>query len=82
MIKFIIDRFEENHAILEDDNGESLVVLKKILPTNSNEGDVLIFDNIPVSLHSSDNPSFRKLLPEFQAMQVYAIYCKLNKVRC
>lgn len=44
MIKYIIDRFEEDKAVLEHENGESLVIDRALLPKNAREGDISLFD--------------------------------------
>ena len=41
-MKFIIDRFEGDYAILEDENKNMLDILKSSLPDKVKEGDVLI----------------------------------------
>lgn len=40
-MKFIIDRFEENIAVLECENDSMLNLDKKFLPNGAKEGDVL-----------------------------------------
>ena len=46
---FILDRIEENYAIIEvtDENGEITVIKEDIsaISSESSEGDVLVFDN-------------------------------------
>ncbi|MDY3861891.1 MAG: DUF3006 domain-containing protein [Ruminococcus sp.] len=42
-MRYIIDRFEGDTAVLEDENKEFLNVPKSILPENSNESDCLVF---------------------------------------
>ncbi|MGN0453807.1 MAG: DUF3006 domain-containing protein [Ruminococcus sp.] len=42
-MRYIIDRFEGDTAVLEDENKEFLNVPKSILPENANEGDCLVF---------------------------------------
>lgn len=42
-MRYIIDRFEGDTAVLEDENKEFLNVQKSILPENSNESDCLVF---------------------------------------
>lgn len=43
MRKFVLDRIEENKAVLECENGESVTLEIKALPPNIKEGDVLVF---------------------------------------
>ena len=45
MKRFIVDRFEENKAVLECENGEVISLDRKSLPKNIREGDVLNFEN-------------------------------------
>ena len=42
-MRYIIDRFEGDTAVLEDENKEFLNVPKSILPENYNESDCLVF---------------------------------------
>ena len=42
-MRYFIDRFEGDTAVLEDENKEFLNVPKSILPENSNESDCLVF---------------------------------------
>ncbi len=44
MEKFIVDRFEENFAVLESENGGTVDVEKSLLP-EAKEGDVIILEN-------------------------------------
>ena len=44
MKKFIVDRFEEDKAVLECENGDMAVFDRKSLPANIREGDVLCFE--------------------------------------
>ncbi len=44
MKKFIVDRFEEDKAVLECENGDMAVFDRKSLPANIREGDVLRFE--------------------------------------
>ena len=45
MKKFIVDRFEEDKAVLECENGDMAVFDRKSLPANIREGDVLRFES-------------------------------------
>lgn len=45
MKKFVVDRIEENVAVLECENGEFANFDLKALPKNIKEGDVLNFEN-------------------------------------
>lgn len=44
-MKFIIDRFEENFAVCEDENGIMKNIEKSLLPKDVKEGDVIFKDN-------------------------------------
>ena len=44
MEKFIVDRFEEEYAVLEKETLETVDVLRTELP-DAKEGDVLIYEN-------------------------------------
>ena len=41
-MRYVIDRFEEGVAVLEDENKTYSSVLKTMLPVGTKEGDVLI----------------------------------------
>ncbi len=45
MKKFTIDRFEEDKAVLECENGDMITLDKSSLPKNVKEGDVLCFED-------------------------------------
>ncbi len=42
-MEFIIDRFEEELAVLEDENGNFTEISKALLPQNAKEGDCVVF---------------------------------------
>lgn len=44
LIKFTVDRFEENKAVLITGDGETIIWPKNKLPANVHEGSCLIFD--------------------------------------
>ncbi len=44
MRKLTIDRFEEDKAVLECENGDMITLDRSVLPKNVNEGDVLHFE--------------------------------------
>lgn len=44
MKRFTVDRFEENMAVLECENGKCISLEIKSLPKNIKEGDVLYFE--------------------------------------
>jgi hypothetical protein len=41
-MRFTIDRFEGDFAVLEDENCKMNNILKSVLPTDAKEGDILI----------------------------------------
>ena len=46
IIKYSIDRFEENIAVCEElKSGKIININKKDLPNNCKEGDIIIFEN-------------------------------------
>ena len=45
MKTLIIDRFEENYAVCEDDDGKFFAIEKEELPVEATEGDVLNIDD-------------------------------------
>ncbi|MED0714296.1 DUF3006 domain-containing protein [Aeribacillus sp. FSL K6-1121] len=44
-MKFIIDRFENDIAVCEDENGKIIEISKSQLPKNAETGDVIIQKN-------------------------------------
>lgn len=44
-MEFIIDRFEADIAVLEDENGNFTEISKALLPKNAKEGDCVVFAN-------------------------------------
>ena len=44
MVTYTIDRFEEELAVLEDENGVTLTVARALLPPEAAESDVLRFE--------------------------------------
>ncbi len=44
-MNFIIDRFEGEYAVLEDERKNMSNVLKSVLPNDVKEGDILVFEN-------------------------------------
>ena len=57
-MKGIIDRFEENYAVVEFDE-EMKNIERKLLPSNAKEGDVLIFDENKIYIDYEET-KFRK----------------------
>jgi Protein of unknown function (DUF3006) len=44
-MKYIIDRFEDDLAVCEDENGKMVDIEKSKLPKNAEVGDVIILEN-------------------------------------
>ncbi|HHV71224.1 MAG TPA: DUF3006 domain-containing protein [Clostridia bacterium] len=44
-MKYILDRFEGDYAVCEDENGRTTNLKRNELPSNVQEGDVLIFED-------------------------------------
>ena len=48
-MRYVLDRLEGNHAVLECENGKSLIVLRNELPLTAKEGDIIkLVNNIYV----------------------------------
>lgn len=63
---FIIERFEDEKAVLEDENGEHSVIIRESLPHNAKEGDCLIFKN---GVYSVDSMLTKKRREEIIRLQ-------------
>lgn len=64
-MKFIIDRFEENFAVCEDENGIMKNIEKSLLPKDVKEGDVILKDN---NIFYIDYEETKKLREEINQM--------------
>ncbi|WP_040330920.1 DUF3006 domain-containing protein [Clostridium ihumii] len=64
-MKFIIDRFEENFAVCEDENGIMKNIEKLLLPKDVKEGDVILKDN---NIFYIDYEETKKLREEINQM--------------
>ena len=71
MEKYIVDRFEENFAVLEKESGGTIDVDKTLLP-GAKEGDVVIFENGTYSV-SEDETKKRKA---FMAEKIKRLFGK------
>lgn len=60
MNKYILDRIEADVAILETEKGEFLNISSSILPDNTNEGDVILFDNDEYTILSDETDKRKK----------------------
>lgn len=64
-MKFIIDRFEENFAVCEDENGIMKNIERSLLPKDTREGDVIFKDN---NIFYIDYEETKKLREEINQM--------------
>lgn len=60
MNKYILDRIEADVAILETEKGEFLNISSSLLPDNTNEGDVILFDNGEYTILSDETDKRKK----------------------
>ena len=58
-MRYAIDRFEEDKAVLVDDNGEIFVVERSLLPLDAAQGDVLLHNNGCYRLDKDETESRR-----------------------
>ena len=63
MEKFIVDRFEEEYAVLEKENMETVDVLKSDLP-EVKEGDVLNYENGIYTVDYEETRKRKELIKE------------------
>ena len=59
-MEFIIDRFEENFAVLIDENDNIINVLKNMLPSEIKEGDVLAYYDGSYTVNKNKTDMLRK----------------------
>lgn len=59
----IIDRFEDDKAVLETDSGMQ-IISRELLPAESNEGDVVIFENGTYFIDHQSTDERRKAMEE------------------
>ena len=68
-MRFSIDRFENNKAILISETGEKRVIDKSVLPDRIEEGDVLVFNGGEYAvLHSETDVKRRELNARMKAL--------------
>ncbi len=65
-MKYAIDRFEDTQAVLQDDNGNTLVIDRSCLPQDAKQGDVLTLCN-GVYCHDREETTARRT--RVQALQ-------------
>lgn len=63
MKKFIVDRFEEEYAVLEKEEGGTVDVLKSELP-EVREGDVLTYENGIYTVDCEETQKRKELIRE------------------
>ena len=63
MKKFIVDRFEEEYAVLEMETLETIDVLKTELP-DVKEGDVLVYENGVYSVDYEETQKRKEFIQE------------------
>ncbi len=63
MKKFIVDRFEEEYAVLEKEEGGTIDVLKSELP-EVKEGDLLIYENGFYTVDYEETQKRKELIQE------------------
>lgn len=59
-MEYIIDRFEENKAILEYDNGKFKEIDKNLLPQQAKEGDCVVEKNGRFSLNKEKTAELKE----------------------
>ncbi len=65
MKTLIIDRFEENYAVCEDDDGKFFALERTEIPDNVSEGDVLeISDDGTVCINEAETENRRNRIRE------------------
>lgn len=63
-MKYVIDRFEGDFAVCENEEGKMVNMDKKTLPLEAKEGDVIIFDCNGVSIDKEETTKRRKRINE------------------
>ncbi len=64
MLVYIIDRFEGEYAVLEEESGAHKDVHRAILPKNAAEGDFLHFDGINYSIDKAATETRKRMMEE------------------
>jgi len=59
-MKYIIDRFEDNYALLEQTDGEIVEILRSQIPVEAKEGDVLTKSNDLYVINAEETDRLRK----------------------
>lgn len=63
-MKYVIDRFECDFAVCEDEEGNMINIDKTTLPIEAKEGDVIIFDCNSVKIDKEETTKRRKRINE------------------
>lgn len=66
MKKIIIDRFEGNYAVCEDEYRNIIEIDKKEIPQNAKDGDVLTVNHGVIEIDEEETVARRKLIKELQ----------------
>ena len=66
MKHFSVDRFEDDVAVLVDDNGNTTDVNKTVLPDNAKQGSILRFEDGKYELDPQEEDSRRKRIASLQ----------------
>lgn len=53
-MKVVIDRFEENYAVCENEDRTMINLEKKLLPNGAKEGDILVLQDGTISIDKAD----------------------------
>lgn len=59
-MKYIIDRFEETKAILEEDEGKFIEIEKFFLPKEAKEGDCVEFKNNEYTINKKETEKLKQ----------------------
>lgn len=62
----IIDRFENDLAVVETDNGEHANIERKLLPFDAREGDCIVEENGRFIIDKNETDRRRKRITELQ----------------
>jgi len=63
MKKFIVDRFEENYAVLENEMGKTVDVLRNEIP-DAKEGDIIILRKGKYIIDTEETSRRKKIIAE------------------
>lgn len=63
-MEFVIDRFEGEFAVLEDENGSFQNIKKSFLPQNAKESDCVIFKDGKYTISEEQTESLKQEIDE------------------